>query len=504
MKKQVLALLTTLVMVFSLTACGGSDAPNSAPPTETPASVATPAPASTATTAPESALPEGQGVVDAGFFSVAYPNEWSYDEEKASIKEKYANIKFVILDEEKKEKYSVTINAEEDSAKKHRRAFTDPGHDLRDLADGKLNSLTIDGTVFYESAAGETFRYRHDASGINYYVQFSPKNADIGASPYAELLEGIGLHLTDEGMGTVPWPWDGTPWEPDLSPQMAGAFTLTPEYLKADAPIILNSIMNTSFTVVGDLIYTVTKNQFSSYQLGSAGISLQNSVTLDEKYELIRTDNTKKLYLSQGIWNVFVYDGFDKVDAPDIKQHLVMHKSGEWGISFWVNADPQKITVKDGLFKAEPWVLSGLNKDENRVGFFKMISDVRITDSYIIVAGSAADDSGHKIMVYDHQGNEKFALENTKGDRSGLGSVTGIAETKNGFLATDGNMRDIVLWNEKGAYIGTVDVKKLLGATYCWLEDMHLMPDGSILIGISQERQDKSVDELLFFRVTGF
>ena len=163
-----------------------------------------------------------------------------------------------------------------------------------------------------------------------------------------------------------------------------------------------------------------------------------------------------------------------------------------------------KVTVVDGILKAEPWVLKNLTKDGEREGFFSMISDVRITDSHIIVAGKAADDSGEKIMVYDHAGKELFALENTKEDRSGLGSITGIAETPNGFLATDGNMRDILLWTPNGTFIGKVDVKKLLGANYCWLEDMAHLADGSFLLAVSQERDDSSADELLFFRLTGF
>jgi len=444
-------------------------------------------------------------VVEHGLFSVAYPEEWIYDEGRANISEKSANLKFAIFDEDEKEQYSVTISASPDTAKQHRRSFTDNGIELRDLADGKLDSIMIDGTVFYESRPGETYRYRHDASGVNYYVQFKPtKDVDLDAPPFSDILEGISLHLTDEGETVIPWPWDGTPWAPGINPQMVGPFTLTPVFLKAEEPILLNRIMNTSFTVANGLIYTVTKKDFRSYRIGDEGITLENAMKLDEEFELIRTDGTGKLYLSQGIWNVFMHDGFSRINAPDIKNDLVMHPSGEWGITFWVNSDPKKITVQDGIFKAEPWVLSDLTKEETREGFFRMISDVRITDSYIVVAGKAADDSGEKIMVYDHDGNELFVLEDTREDRSGLGSITGIAETPNGFLATDGNMRDIVLWNTEGVYIGKADVKKLFGANYCWLEDMHMMDDGSIIIGISQERDDKSADELLFFRLTGF
>ncbi|MCL2672577.1 MAG: hypothetical protein FWF10_11180 [Clostridiales bacterium] len=499
MKKKVLALLLALMLLLPLLACSGSETPPTNPTDPPIVQEVTPAPD------PDPDPPAGFEVIDAGLFSVTCPEGWTYNEEKSNIYEKSANLRFAVLGEDDKEIYGVTIDATPDSAKWYRRAFTGNGIDLRDLAEGKLPGISIDGTTFYESKPGETYRYRHDVSGVNYYVQFSgAKDADLNAAPFSDIIAGITLHLTDTGEAVIPWPWEGEPWTPTLAPQMAGTFTLTAEYLEADHPIILNTIMDTSFTVVDDMIYTVTKHLFSAYRIGDGSVALQNSVVLEEDFELIRTDGTKQLYLSQGIWDIFVYDRFTRVNAPAIRHDLVMHKSGEWGITFWVNADPMKVTVQDGIFREEPWVLSDLSKAETRTGFFKMISDIRITDSYIIVAGSAADDSGHKIMVYDHNGNEKFVLENIKEDRSGLGSVTGIVETPNGFLATDGNMRDIVLWNKNGTYIGSVDVKKLLGANYCWLEDMHQMNDDSILIAISQERADKSADELLFFRLTGF
>ena len=37
-----------------------------------------------------------------------------------------------------------------------------------------------------------------------------------------------------------------------------------------------------------------------------------------------------------------------------------------------------------------------------------------------------------------------------------------------------------------------------------WLEDMQLLDDGSLLILLTQKRNDESANELMFFRLTGF
>lgn len=79
-----------------------------------------------------------------------------------------------------------------------------------------------------------------------------------------------------------------------------------------------------------------------------------------------------------------------------------------------------------------------------------------------------------------------------------------MVETVNGFMAADGNMRRLYFWSKDGNFIGVIQVKDLLGTDYPWLEDMQLMEDGSVLLALTQEREDESADELMLFRLTGF
>ena len=85
-----------------------------------------------------------------------------------------------------------------------------------------------------------------------------------------------------------------------------------------------------------------------------------------------------------------------------------------------------------------------------------------------------------------------------------LGSITGMAETENGFVAADGNMREIQFWAKDGTHIGAISTDDIFGVSYPWLEDMQLLDDGSLLIMLTQERDDGSANELMFFRLTGF
>ena len=94
-----------------------------------------------------------------------------------------------------------------------------------------------------------------------------------------------------------------------------------------------------------------------------------------------------------------------------------------------------------------------------------------------------------------------------KGDPNatiGLGSITYITKTANGFIALDGNMRDVVLWPSDGTWLGSVDTDDLFSADYPWLASADVMDDGSILCIMTTERLDKSADELVAFRISGF
>ena len=80
---------------------------------------------------------------------------------------------------------------------------------------------------------------------------------------------------------------------------------------------------------------------------------------------------------------MIILDGLAALQT-EVKGDLVMDISGKWGITSWVNSDTQIVHAKDGVLTAEPWILTGLGDDENRKGIFNMISEVAITDSFIL------------------------------------------------------------------------------------------------------------------------
>ena len=145
----------------------------------------------------------------------------------------------------------------------------------------------------------------------------------------------------------------------------------------------------------------------------------------------------------------------------------------------------------DGAMQTEAFPLTGLS----------MATKIWIDDSYVYITGSDAETGAQVVQVYDHAGTLQKTLLGKDGR---LGSITFVTKTENGFLALDGNMRSVVLWNAEGTYIGEADDRDLFDTSYPWLCSADLQPDGSIVVILTEDRDDNSAMELVAFRLSGF
>ena len=83
-----------------------------------------------------------------------------------------------------------------------------------------------------------------------------------------------------------------------------------------------------------------------------------------------------------------------------------------------------------------------------------------------------------------------------------LGSITFIAQIPGGFLGMDGNMRDVVLWSADGTYLGSIEDHDLFGTSYPWFCGGAVLDDGSILVIMTEDRDDESAMELVAFKLS--
>lgn len=483
MKKILLCMTYILIVMLSLTACGKEEKK---------------------TENKEGLFPDREKI-STKLLDVYHKEDWKCDTENLSDEDSYVLVAMFMGEDIENAQTTVKIVAEQEDASAFRKDLLANDITLEAYADGSALTASVGNTKYAlaESDYGATYMYRHPESGISYNVSV---DGDTESQQVKELLEGIILPMKDTGNVDAPWPWDGTPFEPKLNEQMVGKFTIVPEHIKFEESKVVNDIMAHKFVKSDDKLYWLNKTVLTTYDFTDSGLVYNTELQLEDDYEYMSTDKTGMLYLSQGIFNVIGVKDNKKALETEITGDLVMHESGNWGISFWVNADTQEISKKGSALTSKPWILTGLNDDAKRKGMFSMLQEVAITENNILVAGSTAEeDQSTKIAIYNHKGKKVSELGGKSiEDPDMLGSITGMVETKNGFVAADGNMRKFQFWNKKGKHIGTIEAEEIFGTSYPWIEDMQLLEDGSILVALTQERDDKSADELLFFKLTGF
>lgn len=444
--------------------------------------------------------------LDMGFLQVYIPKTWQYDKEKMQKTDSFSVVTF--FDGEQADSSTSTVKVEatkEDTYQFRSKLFTN-AVDLKDYADGKVKTTAIGNAEYVNlpEKYGQTlYMYRHTPSGISYTISVKgEKDNDV----IQELFEGIIVDLKDTGNKEAPWPWDGQAIAPEVEKQMVGTYTISPKFIPFDEPETNFHSTDHRFMKYENQLFLLFQHDLHTYEWKEKGLKHVSTLELDDEYEYVSLGKDGMLYLSQGVFEVIGVKDGKKALQTTVKGDLAMHPSGDWGISFWNSTDPQKVTNQNGNLTAEPWILTGLNDDANRQGPFSSIDNVEITQQYIMVAGKIADeDDATKIIVYSHDGNPLFTLGGGGSQHDDLlGFITGMAETENGFVAIDGNMREIQFWTKDGTHIGSIDSDDLFGTNYPWLEDMQRLEDGEILVMLTQKREDHSAEEVLLFSFTGF
>ena len=198
------------------------------------------------------------------------------------------------------------------------------------------------------------------------------------------------------------------------------------------------------------------------------------------------------LWLSGFMNDVIVLKDGDVIATYQELDDVVMHPSGTWGLNYFTENTCQKVTFAGDTYTTQDMIFEELDS----------IVYMTISDDTIFVCGYAADESGHKAFVYDTQGALKATLCDEDGE--GLGSITYITKTQNGYLGFDGNMRTVVLWDAQGNWVAEAEDGELFETNYPWFCSTTMLDDGSLLTVMTDERADRSATELIAFRVSGF
>ena len=496
-KLRIMALLLAMVMMISLVGCGGEKEPSetTTQPTETTKGNESATTESPATQPSETESDENLSVHENTFFTVKYKEEggWTITEDDFYMTESGGNADLQILNAEGYAEILVDISAYEEDHESFRETMHNYGIDEKAYVAGTLETVTVGGQpmLYVDKDNGKRYFFgRNEAAGVTY---------NIGAENWEDprvpaLIENITCTASGTDNVDPPWYWEGEPFSGSTVSQTVGTYTLTARFLPMDEPLITYETFNHDIAVVGDKVYLLSDYALYQYAYDGASLTFVKEIPLDTEYEFLEKGADGNIILSNFMEPVIGHNGETVQFSYEGPDHFAVAPGGTWGISwFYSGEDCQLYSFHDGVLTGSPFPFPEVDS----------ISSVTIDTNYILVSGSSAEDNEQYIFAYDYAGELILQLGGEP-DGIGLGSITYAISTDNGFLALDGNMREVVLWAADGTWVGALDDGDLFGTGYPWIAAADIADDGSILIVMSDTRADESADEVVVFKLSGF
>ncbi len=473
--KKVFAILLAGIMILSLVACGDQKADTSKPSSSGQANE-----------------------IKTTLFTLNYDNSvWNYFEEDMKNEEDYCFVNLQIPDPDDSEYYVIDAEIEVslDDPYDFREDLVNYGFDQKEYkVNNAYETVKIGGVDLLKYDDGdETLVYfnRVEGAGATVTIEFDTEN--IADSRMEELIKGLTFTLEDVGNQDGPWEWEGKAFSTDDHSVTAGGFTVNSNFVPFEEYISTFETFNHGIAAVGNRVYVLVDGQLREYNYDGTKLSFVKAIELPEDdYENINATADGSLWLSGSLNDIIRLKDGAVVNTYEDIDNLCMHPSGKWGVDYFTENQCNIVTFSGDTYTATPVTFKEAGT----------IMNVSVDENNIYVCANAADDSGHKVFVYNKNGVLQKTLCDAQGE--GLGSVTFVTQTGNGYIALDGNMRDVLLWKKDGTFIAEISDGDLFDTNYPWFCSSAVLSDGSILTLMTDEREDQSATEVLVFQIKGF
>lgn len=477
--KKWLALLLSLLLLVTAAACTKNEAETAPEPAPEPAS-------------------EG-GMIENEFWSLSYSGDWVVDEASSLKSEGVFATALLAIPDGDTDTVSVYLEAARKDVSDYRDMIAAAGEDAYTLitmqtADytgiGGIDFLREDGT--YNDLPMIHYFARVENAGITVQLRVTGEVEDPRVQ---ELLDTVRFSPEDIGNIDPPWPWEGEPIVLSDHAAQLGSAQVMARQLLAEECIISDNPYDGHLAAFGDQLFVLYRDSLKIYDMDGSSLRLSGEVPLDDSYRYITACENGIVYLADYEHKLVGFQNGEQVVSCDCENYVVMHPSGEWGLSFLTYNDVEKITLSGDGYTSESWTLDAV----------RSISSVSISRDHIVVSGESAENGFAAVFVYDFDGN----LCMTLGDKpdsaaDALGSVSAAVETEAGFLALDSTGRRVAAWTPDGSFCGATDDEYLFGTRNPYMNSMTADGNGNVFIGMAEQRPDQSAAEYILFGVTGY
>ena len=431
-------------------------------------------------------------------WDIYYPEGWTENEDDKGDSEtsSYGRLEYKQGDEVL---LSVGITATVEDCGGYRDFLHASGIDAHALvADKSVEQENIGGVpcvVSETTSWGEpvlTYMGRDVGSGTTVKVSITGEYSDPEVD---KLIKNLAFHLEDTGNEDYPWPWEGEAFSTDSEhSKMIADTTITSVWVPFEEPLLAYDIFSGRIASVGESLYVLLDNVLYEYTLGDK-LTLKSTMELDDDYEELSADQSGNLYLTGFMSPMLTIKDGAVIATNDDIDKAVIHSSGTWGVSWFYGSETEKVVFDGNKASKEAW--PAISQDR--------LNTVCLSEDHIILAGADADTENEAIWILDTEGNQQMELGNQEyGGEQSLGSITNVQETENGFIGLDGNMRDVFFWKSDGRLLGSAEDSELFGTDYPWISTAARLSDGTVLVGLTEDRADKSATEFIVYRISGF
>lgn len=480
--KKAIALVLAAVMLLSLAACGKAPAE--------PTQAVTNAPTQEGTKAPV------EGGLQTALWTLSYDDAlWVVEEGYPEDDESGSEIRMAIPDPgaEDEDLVYMMVSAFYTDHENFRDNLKAEGYDAYEyVVNDAYEKIQIGGLQLLSGEEDDDYAFyftRLPDAGVDVEIEII---GDIEHAAVTAVMESLTFTVEENGNEDAPWPWDGTPYAVDPGQMSVGSFTLLSTQIPFAESIVTDETFDNNVAVLGQDVYLMNDGVAQKYTYDGTNLTFVQDLPLEGEYETVDAAGGK-LWFSGFMEDMVAFDGSAVTATYEDADRVAMGPDGSWGIGWFVDPEIKKLTVSGDTLSSQDFTLEEVESIRH------ICIDAK---GNIYVCGSAAEDDAHKVFVYNDQLELQTVLVG-EGD-FGLGSVVFATQTQNGYLVLDGNMREVVLYNADGSYIGQCDFTDLFGTDYPWPCDAAVVEDGSILIIMTDERPDESADELIAFKLTGF
>ncbi len=475
--KKIIALLISFVLVLSFAACSDKNPDNTN----------------------ETTKPSGDFTADieASLFTIKLSDGWINIEEDFKNEEEYAKAVLQVLDPDDSDYYLVEaeIKVEIDEPYDFREDLVYYGFNQYEYEVNKAyETVKIGGVDLLRYDDGEetlVYLNRIEAANASVYIKFDA--TDINDIHIQALLDGITFNIKDIGNVDGPWEWEGERFSAETASVQAGSLSVSSTFAPFEVPVTTFETFDHSVAAIGDKVYVLVDGELSECHYNGSELAFVNPIELPEDdYDRVEATSDGTLWVSGSMNDVLCIKGGSVVATYEDIDNLAIHPSGTWGVNYFTSNECAIVNFSGGTYSAVPIIFSEADT----------IMHLCVDENNIYVCANAADDSGHKVFIYNKDGVLQNTLCDAEGE--GLGSVTFVTQTSNGYIAFDGNMRDVLLWDNDGVFVSEISDSELFSTNYPWFCGSTVLADGSIFTIMTDEREDRSATELVAFVVKGF